>query len=249
MAHKQDLKTRALIVGAAASIILGLTVAEASATTIHTSSFIGTVTNFDGFESLPSSTNLPQNTVYSEGGIDVAYVGTGNGSWTTSSIGGKEGQRSWYQAFGGYGYTDVKLSSGADFHAIQFLAGSGWYPGVAPAFQFQLLLNGSVVDQGSVNFTTSDQPLRAFGFYGFSDGTFDEVRLQSLGSDGPFNTSLIEGLALDSIAIGTVAVSATPIPAALPLFISALSGLGFVGWRRQQAKAAQQPCQGRKAAL
>jgi hypothetical protein len=174
--------------------------------------------------------------VYSEGGIDVEYVGTGNGGWTTSSIAGKEGQRSWYQAFGGFGYTAVKLSSGADFHAIQFLAGSGWFPGVAPAFQFQLLHDGSVVDQGSVSFYTSDQPLRAFGLYGFSDGTFDEVRLQSLRLDGPFNTSLIEGLALDSIAIGTVAVSTTPIPAALPLFISALGGLGFVGWRRRQAK-------------
>jgi hypothetical protein len=236
MSHKQSLKTRALIAGAAASIVLGLTAAGASATTIHTSSFIGTVTNFDGFESLPASTNLPQQTVYSEGGIDVEYVGTGNGSWTTSPIAGKEGQRSWYQAWGGFGYTAIKLSSGADFHAIQFLAGSGWFPGVAPDFQFQLLLDGSVVDQGSVRFTTSDDPLRAFGFYGFSDGTFDEVRLQSLRVDGPFNTSLIEGLALDSISIGSVAVSTTPIPAALPLFLSALSGLGFAGWRRRQAK-------------
>lgn len=33
-------------------------------------------------------------------------------------------------------------------------------------------------------------------------------------------------------------VAATPIPAALPLFISALGGLGFVGWRRSKARAA-----------
>lgn len=32
-----------------------------------------------------------------------------------------------------------------------------------------------------------------------------------------------------------VSVAATPIPAALPLFASALGGLGFVGWRRKQA--------------
>jgi hypothetical protein len=31
------------------------------------------------------------------------------------------------------------------------------------------------------------------------------------------------------------AVAATPIPAALPLFASALGGLGFVGWRRRTA--------------
>jgi hypothetical protein len=30
-------------------------------------------------------------------------------------------------------------------------------------------------------------------------------------------------------------ISATPIPAALPLFVSALGGLGFLGWRRRKA--------------
>ncbi|MDQ7248204.1 hypothetical protein [Dongia sedimenti] len=33
-------------------------------------------------------------------------------------------------------------------------------------------------------------------------------------------------------------VATTPIPAALPLFISALGGLGFVGWRRRRGQAA-----------
>jgi hypothetical protein len=39
-------------------------------------------------------------------------------------------------------------------------------------------------------------------------------------------------------AVLTVAaVATTPIPAALPLFASALGGLGFVGWRRKRAAA------------
>ena len=33
------------------------------------------------------------------------------------------------------------------------------------------------------------------------------------------------------------AIATTPIPAALPLFASALGGLGFVGWRRKRAAA------------
>jgi hypothetical protein len=33
-------------------------------------------------------------------------------------------------------------------------------------------------------------------------------------------------------------VSATPIPAALPLFASALGGLGYVGWRRRKSTGA-----------
>jgi len=30
----------------------------------------------------------------------------------------------------------------------------------------------------------------------------------------------------------------TPIPAALPLFLSALGGLGYFGWRRRKSAAA-----------
>ena len=35
--------------------------------------------------------------------------------------------------------------------------------------------------------------------------------------------------------IAVTSVAATPIPAALPLFASALGGLGFVGWRRKNS--------------
>ena len=34
---------------------------------------------------------------------------------------------------------------------------------------------------------------------------------------------------------GTLTVAATPIPAALPLFVSALGGLGFIAWKRRRA--------------
>jgi hypothetical protein len=36
----------------------------------------------------------------------------------------------------------------------------------------------------------------------------------------------------------TLRISGTPIPAALPLFASALGGLGFIGWRRKTATPA-----------
>lgn len=38
--------------------------------------------------------------------------------------------------------------------------------------------------------------------------------------------------------LGFSQVAATPIPAALPLFASALGGLGFIGWRRKRKPAA-----------
>jgi hypothetical protein len=42
-----------------------------------------------------------------------------------------------------------------------------------------------------------------------------------------------------TIVAGTFnAVAATPIPAALPLLITALGGMGFIGWRRKRQAAA-----------
>jgi hypothetical protein len=48
------------------------------------------------------------------------------------------------------------------------------------------------------------------------------------------NTFGVDGITLETPA----AVAQTPIPAALPLFASALGGLGFVGWRRARARSA-----------
>jgi hypothetical protein len=46
------------------------------------------------------------------------------------------------------------------------------------------------------------------------------------------------GPGLGVLNFGTYSVTATPIPAALPLLVSALGGLGFVGWRRKQGAVA-----------
>jgi len=40
-----------------------------------------------------------------------------------------------------------------------------------------------------------------------------------------------------SYAIQFDTVATTPTPAALPLFLSAIGGLGFFGWRRKKAAA------------
>ncbi len=43
----------------------------------------------------------------------------------------------------------------------------------------------------------------------------------------------------DDEVVVTLAYEAVPLPAALPLFATALGGLGFVGWRRKRKVAAQ----------
>jgi hypothetical protein len=59
-----------------------------------------------------------------------------------------------------------------------------------------------------------------------------------LRSDEPGTTILQDGTLAAFDIIGDItAASATPLPAALPLFASGLGGLGFLGWRRKKKTA------------
>ncbi len=52
------------------------------------------------------------------------------------------------------------------------------------------------------------------------------------------NTSLtLQVVTMHGIDNWSVIVNPVPLPAALPLFLSALAGLGLLGWRRRQADA------------
>lgn len=50
--------------------------------------------------------------------------------------------------------------------------------------------------------------------------------------NGVYGTALPAGL---EIGIASVDVAVVPVPAALPLMLSAMAGLGFTGWRRKNA--------------
>lgn len=69
-------------------------------------------------------------------------------------------------------------------------------------------------------FTTADTWT---GFAGINSLTFSAV--------GPSDDT---GSRANDFALAAVEVAAVPIPAALPLFLSALAGLGFVGFRRRK---------------
>jgi len=219
------------------ALILAALVAATTATaaqaviTVQTSDFLGTPTNYNGFEGLGSTTNYP-GTPYTEQGITVEYVGTLRGIWTDSQA--AEGLHSWYENGGGTGYT--KVTFGGVINAVEFQAGSGWFSGSVPSLQYEVLLAGSTIATGSiagVSFYTG------FSFFGFSGGNFDELHLQ-VQQDGslPFDSNAVEAGAYDAINFGgSFNGGAVPEPASWALMIA---GFGMVGatMRRRKALAA-----------
>ena len=87
---------------------------------------------------------------------------------------------------------------------------------------------GATVDlAGDVIFTgTVGAPHFAPGVY---DVSFDYLVIPNLPT--PLKT------VVTITAASTGPVAATPVPAALPLLMTALAGMGFVGWRRRNAAA------------
>lgn len=69
----------------------------------------------------------------------------------------------------------------------------------------------------------------SWSFFGF---TSDEAEIRNLNLRGVSGTTNYEGI--DNLVLGTVP-SAVPLPAALPLFLAALGGLGFAARRRKAA--------------
>ncbi|HEY4162789.1 MAG TPA: PEP-CTERM sorting domain-containing protein, partial [Dongiaceae bacterium] len=88
---------------------------------------------------------------------------------------------------------------------------------------------------------------------GATDGGFGDIEIPLAKAPGSFQSEFVRydtfmhpprwetgGLgSLDSLSYrwAQFAVAQTPVPATLPLFVSALGGLGFVGWRRIRTHA------------
>jgi len=80
-----------------------------------------------------------------------------------------------------------------------------------------------------VNAITNPLPAGFVGFFGIvSDMAINSIRLLEGTQSGNFETFTMDN----------VRVSAVPIPAALPLFLSAIAALGFLGRRRKKMAAA-----------
>jgi hypothetical protein len=98
------------------------------------------------------------------------------------------------------------------------------------------------VEQDMTVFETANYPSSAIAFYYLNGGPLSLTAGQSYTLRYEPNKLLF---ALDNFTPGVQfsyalqfnTVATTPIPAALPLLLSAIGGLGFIGWRRKKAVA------------
>jgi hypothetical protein len=123
----------------------------------------------------------------------------------------------------------LNIAPAGDVRALAFdyfLGNPGGTPGTLNGL---ITLNGSVVSN-----VTNVSGAPAVAFFGvISDSPIASLIFARTGTGG-FQANQVEFI--NSISYATVA--AAPVPPALPLFISALGGLGLIGWRRSKATMA-----------
>ena len=199
-----------------------------AAVVVENTNFITTPTSFNGFEGIGAQDNFPANTVYSEGGINVQYVGSAN-IWTTYTpyIGG-QGSYGWYENGGGVGFTQITMANNSDFQNVQFLAGDG--NAGHDIVAYELLENGVVVSTGTT--TDSNSPMAYVGFSGIG---FNQIDIQAIipgsGGTSSFSPTNSDALAIDSIAVDQQQ-SNVPEPVSLALFALGLAGIAAMRHKR-----------------
>jgi hypothetical protein len=131
--------------------------------------------------------------------------------------------------------TNLNFTAGASDLLINSIAVTNYSVGAGSGATDEFLLDASFGGSVPVSYIqlklrtldlatfTSDQLPTSF----LSTALFD-ITPFSMDTGGRFG--LVFGILSDPVA-------STPIPAALPLFASALGGLGFVGWKRRKSAA------------
>ncbi|MDQ7250315.1 hypothetical protein [Dongia sedimenti] len=116
------------------------------------------------------------------------------------------------------------------------------FNGVAGIDPLKLVFYSATLGFGSggVRISTTADPLTEVGaIFDFGgDQIFTGLLSAPQFAPGVFNLNVtfltpVPSAATATLTVTAVPVATTPIPAALPLFMTALAGMGFVGWRRR----------------
>lgn len=210
-----------------------------AAVTIHTSNFLTSWTNYNGFEGMGRTITYDGHVGYTEQDITALYVGTPG--VIMSNMGFAEGRYSWYPNAGSDGYTS--LTFGGIIEGVSFLASTGFGGASSPNLYYELLLDGVTISTGLAG------GLNIFGdswkWYGFSGVQFDELRLQARSDQGTdFRPTAYDALAIDGVRFnGYWEAPEPPVPPAIPegpIWALMIAGFGLtgVGLRRRRRRPA-----------
>jgi len=134
-----------------------------------------------------------------------------------------------------YAFTGVGNPNG-NFDIAAIKPGLGQYGQqfsvAGPSSLSQVLMGLSSTNPGAA-FPTS--VFTDFALSSCPAGSCSASGLLDIGSSGHLTSARLN---FGSVVSATVPITTTPIPATLPLLVSALGGLGVVGWRRRNAEAA-----------
>ncbi|HEX3365599.1 PEPxxWA-CTERM sorting domain-containing protein [Phenylobacterium sp.] len=172
------------------------------------------------FEQMCCST-FPTNTVYSQGGVSVQFVGGG----TVLTNVAPDGSFAFYTP-GEDGYFDITLTGGGTFNELSLRAVGLWSPD-GGAFEYEGLNNGNFIGGGGV----SSPGFSAPEFLTFSGGTMNELRIQGQQFNFPLvNAAAASAVSIDDIKIG---IAGVPEPATWALTIFGFGGVGGAMRRRR----------------
>jgi hypothetical protein len=223
-----------------AAFTLAGTALPASAITFEKGSFLTNPEFSNGFDGF-GTTGVVSGNSYAEGGITVTAMGFATHGVNSVMFpwGGQLAPYNWYIGqFNGNAESNyvvsIKLTDGRPMQSLQFLMSSGapfsTFLGVAAFMNGQLLFADSTGNTGICCLLGG-----WYETFGLSGGGFDEVRLAA--GSPIFSSFNVNEIALDNIT----ALPATPIPAALPLFATAIGAAGVIGWRRKRRLARSRP--------
>jgi hypothetical protein len=119
------------------------------------------------------------------------------------------------------------FSYGFDFVEPQFCCPNINAPFVDSTFNLALFSDTTPVGTFTFNFNAPNDVAAFIGVW--TDMPFNNVQIREIvgGIDNEFFGEVYTGVRRFN------GVSPVPVPAALPLFLAALAGLGFIGWRRR----------------
>jgi hypothetical protein len=213
--------------GLAGSLLLGVSFAAQASTIVFSEDFSGATVGAYNTGSNGGTGDIT-GAKFKVTDADIDVLGPGNFNCVANPGG------NCVDLIGGGGKGTIASTIGIDLHAGDTYAISytdilqGFAPGASPSIAYKVSLGSTVFDVTSIptvtpvllSFTAASTELGALLTFS-TVGNIDGVH-------GP----VISGISISETA---ATVAATPIPATLPFLVSALGGLGLVGWRRKRA--------------